>query len=132
MADSIDPLADPTTAPFWAAARRHELVIRRCKSCGAHTYIPRPFCLSCESDDVDWVTAKGTGIVYSMTTVRRTASPQFTAPYVNAIVELDEGPRLLTNIVGGSCRIGDRVRVTWQEQADAPPLPVFTPIGGSV
>ena len=126
-----DSFGDPLTAPFWAAARRREFVIRRCASCGAHTYIPRPFCLGCGSDDVAWVAAKGFGTVYSMTVVRRQASPEFATPYVNAIVELDEGPRLLTNIVGGECRIGDRVRIDWRERANAPPLPVFTPVGSA-
>ena len=129
MAEPEAEFGDPLTAPFWAAARRREFVIRRCAGCGAHTYIPRPFCLACGSDDVAWVAAKGTGTIHSMTTVRRTASPQFAAPYVNAIVELDEGPRLLTTIVDGACKIGDRVRVGWREREKAPPLPVFSPIG---
>ena len=131
MAEIETAFGDPLTAPFWAAARRHEFMIRRCASCGGHSYIPRPFCLECGSDDVAWVAAKGLGTIYSMTIVRKQAAPQFATPYVNAIVELDEGPRLLTNIVGGACRIGDRVRVEWQERATAPPLPVFRPIGSA-
>ena len=68
--------------------------------------------------------ASGLGTIYSMTTVRRQASPDFPAPYVNALVELDEGPRLLTTIVGGPCAIGDRVRVTWKDRGrGAAPAP---------
>ena len=62
-----------------------------------------------------------------MTTVHRQVSPDLPAPYVNALVQLDEGPRLLTTLVGGPCAIGDRVRVRWQERTGAPPLPVFAP-----
>jgi len=130
MAEAEAPFGDPLTAPFWAAARRREFVIRRCRACGVHAYIPRPFCLACGSDDVAWVAATGFGTIHSMTVVRRQAAPQFVPPYVNAIVELDEGPRLLTNIVGGACRIGDRVRVGWQERDAAPPIPVFSPVAG--
>ena len=115
------------TAPFWDAAARHELTIQRCRACGAHQFYPRPFCLACDSADLVWVSAAGTGTVYAMTTVHLQVSPEFEPPYVVAIVQLDEGPRLMTNIVEGGCRIGDRVQVTWRARADAPPLPVFRP-----
>lgn len=118
---------DALTAPFWKAAARGELAIQRCRACGAHQFYPRPFCLACDSTDLLWVTAAGTGTVYSMTTVRMRVSQEFEPPYVVAIVQLDEGPRLMTNIVGGSCQIGDRVQVTWRKRRDAPPLPVFRP-----
>ncbi len=118
---------DALTAPFWAAAARHELIIQRCRACGAHQFYPRPFCLACESSDLFWVGAAGTGTVYSMTTVHMQVSPELVPPYVVAIVQLDEGPRLMTNIVDGACRIGDRVRVAWRERPGAPPLPVFSP-----
>jgi hypothetical protein len=64
-----------------------------------------------------------------MTTVHRQVSPDFPVPYVNALVTLDEGPRLLTTLVGAPCAIGARVRVTWKERAGAPPLPMFAPAG---
>jgi hypothetical protein len=118
---------DPLTAPFWEAAARGVLVVQRCRVCGRHQFYPRPYCLACQSDEVAWVAASGRGTVYSMTTVHMEIAPEFPPPYVVAIVELDEGPRLLTNIVGGPCRIGDRVRVTWRERDGAPPLPLFRP-----
>jgi len=122
------PYGDPTTEPFWTAAERHELVVQRCGACGAHQFYPRPFCIVCQSDALEWVCAAGTGSIYSMTVVRRALVPDVPIPYVNAIVELDEGPRLVTNIVGGPCAIGDRVRVIWKDRPGAPPLPVFEPI----
>ena len=88
------------------------------------------FCLACDSDDIEWTKSAGTGTVYSATTVRMKVAPDLVPPYVVAIVELDEGPRMLTNVVGGDCPIGQRVRVTWKERTDAPPLPLFEPISG--
>jgi uncharacterized OB-fold protein len=123
---------DPLTAPFWEAAARREFVVQRCQTCGRHQFYPRPYCLACQSDGVVWVAAKGHGTVYSMTTVHLAVAPELTPPYIVAIVELDEGPRVMTNIVGGPCRIGDRVRVDWQERRGAPPLPVFRPVGEGV
>ncbi len=125
------PYGDPLTAPFWEAAGRRELVVQRCGSCGHHQFYPRPFCLACESPDVGWVRAAGTGTIYSMTTVHMQVAPEFEPPYVVAIVELDEGPRLMTNIIGGPARIGDRVRVAWRERAGLPPLTVFGVMEGS-
>lgn len=61
-----------------------------------------------------------------MTLVHVQVSDEFTPPYIVAIVELDEGPRILTNIIGGECKIGDRVRLQWRERSNAPPLPIFT------
>ena len=122
---------DPLSAPFWEAARRHELVLQKCSNCGIARVIPRPFCVSCNADAVGWVRASGLATIYSMTTVHRSMSPSFAAPYINAIVDLDEGARLLTNIVDGAgCRIGDRVRLTWHARDPAPPLPMFTPLTG--
>jgi hypothetical protein len=124
---AAEAYGDPLTAPFWEAAARGVLVVQRCRVCGHHQFYPRPYCLACQSDDVTWVAASGRGTVYSMTTVHMEVAPEFAPPYVVAIVELDEGPRLLTNVVGGPGRIGDRVRVAWREREGAPPLPVFTP-----
>ena len=79
----------------------------------------------CQSDNVEWVKAAGRGTIYSMTTVHLEISEEFTPPYVVALVQLDEGPRMLANIVGDQCQIGDRVQVTWKQRPNAPPLPVF-------
>jgi uncharacterized OB-fold protein len=124
-----EAFGDPLHLPFWDAARRHELAVQRCRLCGTHQFFARLFCLACRGDDLEWVRASGFGTVYSMTTVHRQVSPDFPAPYVNALVTLDEGPRLLTTLVGPPCAIGARVRVMWKDRASAPPLPMFTPIG---
>jgi len=122
-----EEFGDPMTAPFWRAAREHRLLVQRCGGCGAHQFYPRPMCLKCNSLDVSWVEAHGTGTVYSMTTVRVPVTPELEPPYVVALVELDEGPRLLTNLVEGELVIGDRVSVRWRAREPLPPVALFGP-----
>ena len=122
-------VGDPTTEPFWAACRERRLVIQRCKACGHHQFYPRPFCLACDSSTLAWVTASGEGRIYSMTTIRVPADPAMPPPYVVAVVELAEGPRLLTNIEGGPAAIGDPLALRWREREPLPPLPIFAPAG---
>jgi uncharacterized OB-fold protein len=124
-----EPIAigDPLTRSYWDAAARHELAVQRCARCGHHQFYPRPFCLKCESDDVGWVRARGTGTLYSKSVVQMSPGPGFDPPYTVAVVELDEGPRLVTNLVEGDCAIGERVEIAWRARAGAPPLPVFRP-----
>ena len=117
--------ADPTTEPFWQACAARRLTVQRCASCGASQLYPRPFCLACEGRDLGWAEAKGTGTIYSLTTVRLPVVDDLKPPYLLALVDLDEGPRLLTNIVSESAAIGDRVSLDWRERDGLPPLPVF-------
>jgi uncharacterized OB-fold protein len=117
---------DPTMHGFWEAARRHELVAQHCGSCDAWQLYARPFCLACLSDDVSWRPTSASGTIYSRTIVRRQIVPHLEPPYTVGIVELDEGPRLLTNFVGGECHIGARVKLRWREREDSlPPMPIF-------
>lgn len=120
--------ADPTTEPFWNAAREERLVIQRCRACGEYQFYPRPFCLGCDSPEVEWIQACGSGTVYSATRVHLEADPSLGLPnpYDLAIVELDEGPRLLTNLTE-PCDIGTRVHVAWRPRPGQPPVPVFGP-----
>ena len=124
---SEQDIADPVTEPFWQACLEHRLVIQRCKGCGAHQFYPRPFCLACESVSLEWVDAKGHGTIYSLTTVRVPVTEELTPPYLLALVDLDEGPRLLTNIEAANAAIGDKVDLAWRERNGMPPLPVFRP-----
>jgi len=121
------PYGDPITYPFWEAAEQHKLLIQHCPACGSYQFYPRPFCLACNSNEVEWFQAKGEATIYSMTTVHVQIAPEFEPPYVAAVIELDEGPRMLTNIEGGEANIGDRVRLAWRDREDAPPLPVWAP-----
>jgi len=111
------PAIDAGTRPFWDATRAHRLSIPRCRPCGRHHFYPRELCPHCHSQDLEWVDVSGRGEVYSYTIVRKPAGPMFAAdvPYVVAMIALDEGPRMLTNIVTDdveAVRIGDRVRVS--------------------
>lgn len=119
--------ADPTTEPFWAACAEHRLVVQRCRACGACQHYPRPFCLTCNSAELDWAETAGTGTIYALTTMRLPVIPELVPPYLLALVDLDEGPRLLTNITDAQARIGDRVTLGWRARDEGlPPLPVFT------
>jgi len=126
-ATAEEDFGDPMTAPFWRACRERRLVIQRCGACGHHQFYPRPHCLACEATALAWVAAGGGATIYSLTTVRVPVTPELTPPYLLAIVELDEGPRLLTNIEGEAATIGQRVGLRWRERGALPPLPVFAP-----
>ncbi len=123
----MDDFGDPTTQPFWAAARQHRLLLQRCGGCGRHQFYPRPFCLDCGSHALAWVEATGKGTVYSQSQVLTPPAPGIAVPYTVALVELAEGPRFMTNLVNGETAIGDPVRVVWQKRDGSPPLPLFEP-----
>jgi uncharacterized OB-fold protein len=102
MSEYIKPLPKPTptSRPFWEAAKRHELVLQRCDACARFIYYPRPRCPYCFADRLSWRRVSGRGAVYSFTIVRRASSRAFAdGPYVLAVVELQEGVRMTTNIV---------------------------------
>jgi uncharacterized OB-fold protein len=89
------------TEPFWSAAAEGRLLLRRCVDCGGVIWYPRAFCPICASLNTEWFGASGRGRVYTFTIIRKGDGPyRGSPPYVLAYVELDEGPRVLTNIVG--------------------------------
>ena len=129
------PKPTPETQEYWDGARRGELRIQRCRSCGKAYFFPRPFCPNCSSKDVEWFTATGKGKLYSYVISHRPAYgfDDFT-PYVIAVVELDEGPRLMTNIIGVEARpenlpVDLPVEVTWEQLDDEISVPLFKPAG---
>jgi uncharacterized OB-fold protein len=118
------PIPDPTTAPFWEACKEGRLMIGLCRDTGRHFFPPRgvsPFTLS---PNVELVRASGRGVLYSYT-VMRTAPP-----YVPAMVELEEGPRVFTNLVEvelDEIRIGMKLRLEFRPAEGGPPVPMFAP-----
>ena len=125
------PIIDASTQEFWDAARRGVLRIKRCADCGAYHYYPRPFCPVCWSTNVAWVDAAGTGTLYTYSIIYANDLPAFRdrVPYVVAIVELDEGPRMETNVVGcplDEVRVGMRLVVTFEDEGEIV-LPRFRP-----
>ena len=125
------PVADAETEPYWKAAKEGRLVVQRCTTCGNHQLYPRWRCLRCRGE-VQWVEASGGGTVYSFTVIRQNFSRSFRdlLPYVVALVDLDEGPRVMTNVVGcdpDDVRIGMPVRVRFEAVNDESSIPLFEP-----
>lgn len=127
------PVPDADTRPFWEAAKQHKLSIQKCGACGKHVFYPRRYCNHCNSAaPLEWVEAKGTGTVYTYTVARRPASRAFEGdvPYVVALIDLDEGARMMSGIVGcpvEQVKIGMRVRVVFDDVTPDISLPKFTP-----
>jgi uncharacterized OB-fold protein len=126
------PAADAETEPFWAAARDHRLLIKRCADCGAPHFYPRPFCPRCWSTDVSWEEASGDAVLYTWSVVHQNDLPPFPerVPYVAAVVDLAEGPRLMTNVVGcapDTLAVGMTLRVAFEDRTDELTVPVFVP-----
>jgi len=125
-----EPRPTPETAHFWEGTARGELRLQRCRSCTRPYFPPQPFCPRCASDDVEVFRASGTGTLHSYVINHRPA-PGFRSPYVLAVVELAEGPRLLTNLMGvepvpEQLPLDLPVEVTFETVGDAA-LPVFRP-----
>lgn len=126
------PRIDEESRGYWEALARHELYLQRCRACGTLRFYPRALCPSCLSDATEWVRASGRGTVYSFTVTYQNQAPGFReeVPYVLAIVELAEGPRLMTNVVGSSpeqVRIGMPVEVVFEDVTPEITLPKFRP-----
>lgn len=126
------PSPDFETEPFWAGCREGRFLIRHCNACGEDHFYPRPFCPKCWSDDVEWKQAAGTATLYTYSIVRQNDLPPFPerVPYVAAIVELDEGPRVMTNVEGcefDDLEIGMRVAVDFKALTDDVTIPIFRP-----
>ena len=102
MAEYSGPLPRPTpeTKPYWDGLRQHRLMIQRCRDCKKAYFYPRPMCPHCSSRDTEWFQASGRGKLYSFVINHRPPPWMGKDPYVLAVVELDEGPRMMTNLVG--------------------------------
>jgi uncharacterized OB-fold protein len=127
------PTPDADSAPYWAAAHEGRLVVQRCTTCGHTQLYPRDRCLVCRGP-VEWVEASGRGTVYSFTVIRQNYSRPFRdwIPYVVALVDLEEGPRVMTNIVEcepDAVRIGMAVRARFEPVSDEAGIALFTPAG---
>lgn len=125
------PKPTPETTHFWDGTRKHELRLQRCNSC-THTYFPpRPFCPACASRDVTIVRASGKATLYSYIISHRPAAG-FAPPFSIAVVQLEEGPRMMTNIVGcpqtpEALTLDMNVEVVYEKLDDEFTLPFFKP-----
>jgi len=128
------PRIDEESKGYWEACKRRELVLQRCGNCATLRHYPRAVCPSCLSDRVEWLRAAGAGTVYTFTITHQNQSAGFrdSLPYVLAYVELDEGVRLLTNIVDcapDDVGIGMPVEVVFEDVTAEIALPKFRPTG---
>jgi uncharacterized OB-fold protein len=126
-------LDEPDTRPFWEATKQHELRYQVCNDCGGVVFYPRRHCPHCMSMKLSWKVSRGEGAIYTYTIIRQIGHPAFRelAPYVVAWIDLEEGFRMVSNVVGvdvDDVHIGQRVRVTWEDQDDGVSLPLFTPV----
>ncbi len=128
------PIPEPTpeTAHFWEGTRAGELRLQRCEDC-AHVYFPpRPFCPACSGRRVTVFAASGRGRLASYV-INERPHPAFDGPYAIALVELDEGPRLMTNIVDcaqtpEALTLDMPLKVTFEQLSDEIALPLFAPL----
>lgn len=129
------PEADIETAPFWDGCRDHRLMLMRCAKCKSFRYPPTPFCAACQSGEAEWVEATGKGTVFSWIVVRHPVPRESfgdVTPFVVALVELEEGVRMASNIVGcepEAVRGGMPLEVVFDDVTDEVTLPKFKPAG---
>lgn len=127
------PEVTPETERYWRGAAAGRLLLQNCRDCGLTYHYPRGFCPDCFSADIDWVEAGGRGTVYSYSATGRVEGwPAEHLPLVTAYVELEEGPRILTNLVEldpETVEVGTEVAVSFVPTADREiAIPVFTPV----
>lgn len=124
------PTGSELSKPFWAAAREHRLIVPRGRTTGDYFFPPERLCPGTSSDDWVYVESAGTGTVASFSVVTRPPAPGFDAPYVLAVVDVDEGWTIMTNIVDcepDSVFIGMKVSVSFMDCEDGTTLPMFAP-----
>ena len=124
------PIPTAETAHYWRAALEGRLEIQHCRACSRHQFYPRRFCTLCLSDQIDWVPASGRGRIYTYTVCHVAAHPAFEArvPYAIAMIELEEGPRMLAGLVDTDLErlaVGMPVQVCFERISDDISLPMF-------
>lgn len=127
------PTLTASTARYWQEAAAGRFVLPRCRACGRFHHHPRRWCPYCWATDLVWEQPCGRGRVLTYTVVHQPPSPAFAVPYVLAIIELSEGPRMMANVIGCSpqdVEVGTTVEVTFEPRGQLA-IPQFRPIGAS-
>ena len=129
------PKPTPETQHFWDGTQAGELRLQRCDACANVYFPPRPFCPSCASRKVSVFKASGKGKLYSYVINHRPAAPGFTPPYAIAVVELDEGPRMMSNVIDcpqtpEALELDMKLEVAFEKLDDKITLPLFRPTKG--
>lgn len=126
------PTITPDMQPFFAAAKRHELVVQRCRECGTHRFPAREICSNCLSRDSEWVKVSGEGEIFSYNVMHQVYHPGFAdeVPYAVVAVKLKEGAKMNSNLTGikpHDIKIGMPVKVVFEDITDDVSLPKFVP-----
>lgn len=124
-------LPEPTivSKPFWDGCRDGKLMLQRCGGCDRHLFYPVYMCPHCMSKELEWTQTSGRGSIYSLTVVERQSGTQ-DDPRLVALIQLDEGPVMMSNVEAddlGAVAIGDRVKVTFEVASGDITLPIFVP-----
>jgi uncharacterized OB-fold protein len=134
----MTPVPQPESEFYWRKAREGELWLRRCNACQKSYFYPRDICPMCFSRDTTWIRSSGKATVYSFAIVHRPPNEYWRdkVPYVVAIVELEEGARMPTNLVGiepdpNRIAVGMPVRVTFKVVSESVAIPLFEPVDGN-
>ncbi len=132
MAEEVKliPHVTPELKPFFDAARSHKLAVQKCDNCGTLRFPAAPMCLACDSPRSSWVNVSGRGKVFSFTIMHRAYHPAFKAPYTLAVIELDEGVKMTSDVVGiepAKVKCGMAVEVMFDKLSDEVTLPRFRP-----
>ena len=132
MTSKAAPVPTPETQPYWDGCAAGELRLQRCTHCDTFYFPPRPFCPDCLSDEVVWKPLSGRATLHTYV-INHRAAPGFEAPYAIAVVQLEEGPRLMSNIVGvpqtpEALELDMALQVAFEDRGDVQ-VPVFRPAG---
>ena len=132
-ASKFFPRPTPDTETYWQGCRDHHLLLQFCAQCKEFQFYPRIICARCASDKLEWVKAAGQGTILTFTIVRRAVSEAYAAdvPYVVALIQLDEGPTMMSNIVQcapEALEIGNPVQVVFEDWSEEISIPLFRPV----
>jgi len=135
MSDAYEkplPTITPETEPFWAATRNGKLSMQKCAGCNHIRYPVNEICPRCLSEDAEWVTLSGKGTVFSFIVFHQVYNQAFAkdVPYNVALIQLDEGPRMFSNVVGvpnDAVKVGDRVEAVFEKATETVTIPRFRP-----
>lgn len=129
------PTPDPVTKPYWDSVKAHAMQLQKCGDCGKFVFYPRAVCPHCFSRDLKWTPVSGKGKIYGFTISHQKVIQSFASevPYVIALVELEEGARMMTNLVGvepdpTKIKVGMDVIVQYDDVTEAMTLPKFKPV----
>ena len=127
------PVVTEESRPFWDGCREGKLLLQYCDACQHYQFYPRLYCMRCAAKEVRWLEVSGRGVIYSYTVIRQNKSPEFVddVPYNLAIIQLEEGPRMMSNIVDidlDDLRVDLPVAVVFDPVSDTISLPRFRPI----